>query len=72
MALEHPLRRKIAGAAPQGGAGFNAYAAGKKHYGAGRGAPNVGKTGLVGQIGYQERDVKTEARKQALLRRTRG
>lgn len=71
MAIEHPLRRTFA-SAPQGGAGFNSYAAGKKHYGTGRSAPNVGKTAAAGKLGYAERDAKAEARKQALLRRTKG
>jgi len=53
-----------------GGNGFTPYAAGKKHYGTGRGAPNVGATGNM--AGYAMRDGKAAARRQALMRRTGG
>ena len=49
-----------------GGNGFTPYAAGKKHYGTGRGAPNVGATGNMS--GYAMRDGKAAARRQALAR----
>ena len=49
------------------GGGFNAYAAGKKHYGAGRSMPTVGK--IANKAGYKERDVKAAARRNALLKR---
>ena len=49
---------------------FNAYAAGKKHYGTGRSAPNVGKT--ANKTGYAQRDAQAAARKQAMLRRAAG
>lgn len=38
---------------------FNAYAAGAKHYGGGRAAPNVGKT--ANKTGYAMRDAKRRA-----------
>lgn len=63
-------RRKPYGAAPQGGAGFNPYAAGSKVYGAGRTMPNVGK--VADKTGYAQRDAKAAARKAALLRRAGG
>lgn len=53
-----------------GGNGFTPYAAGKKHYGTGRGAPNVGATGNM--AGYAKRDGKAAARREALMRRTGG
>lgn len=56
--------------APQGGAGFNPYSAGDKHYGLGqRSAPNVGPASGQGQIGYQMRDAQAQNRKDALVRR---
>lgn len=55
------------GAPPQGGGGFNPYAAGKKHYGSGRPMPTVGK--VTDRAGYKQRDVKAAARRDALMRR---
>ena len=52
---------------PQGGGGFNPYAAGKKHYGTGRPMPTVGK--VRDRAGYTIRDNKAAARRDALLRR---
>lgn len=46
------------------GAGFNSYAAGNKGYGAG--APNIGTSR---KQGYNERDGKARARRNAVLRR---
>lgn len=43
---------------------YNPYAAGKKHYGGGRDAPNIGP---VDPIGYKERDAKIK--RTAILRR---
>lgn len=54
----------------QGGAGFNAYAAGSKSYGGGRPMPNVGKTSNM--AGYGLRDSKMAARREALMRRSGG
>jgi hypothetical protein len=54
-------------AAPQGGGGFNPYSAGKKRYGSGRPMPTVGK--VTDKAGYNERDAKMKARKEALIRR---
>jgi hypothetical protein len=50
-----------------GGGGFSRTAAGKKTYGSGRPFPNMGKT--ADKAGYNERDAKNEARKNAVLRR---
>lgn len=59
--------RKEYGGPAQAGGGFNAYAAGKKHYGSGRPMPTVGK--VTNKGGYKKRDVKAAARRDALLRR---
>ena len=53
--------------APQGGAGFNAYAAGNKSYGSGRPMPTMGK--VAETSGYGMRDGKMAARREALMRR---
>ena len=55
---------------PPGFSGFNSYAAGKKHYGAGRSMPNIGP--VSNRQGYNERDNKAKARKGAILRRLQG
>ena len=49
-----------------GGGGFNAFSAGQKMYGSGRRAPNVGMTSNM--TGYGERDLRNQARKNALQR----
>lgn len=46
--------------------GFNSYAAGTKRYGAGRDMPNIGPSD---PLGYKERDLRTRARNNAILRR---
>lgn len=51
------------------GGGFNPYAAGIKHYGGGRSMPNLGAND---PRGYRERDLKLQARRNALLRRTQA
>lgn len=71
----NPIRSQIAAqaanaptlGAPQGGAGFNSYAAGEKSYGMGRPAPSMGK--IADRTGYAQRDAKAAARREALLRR---
>jgi len=60
------FRKEYSGPAQAGG-GFNAYAAGKKHYGSGRPMPTVGK--VRNRAGYTIRDNKAAARRDALLRR---
>jgi hypothetical protein len=60
------FRKEYSGPAQAGG-GFNAYAAGKKHYGSGRPMPTVGK--VKDRAGYTIRDNKAAARRDALLRR---
>lgn len=45
---------------------FNPYAAGQKIYGGGRSNPT---SGPVDPMGYRERDLATQARRNALLRR---
>lgn len=60
------FRKEYSGPAQAGG-GFNAYAAGKKHYGTGRPMPTVGK--VRNRAGYTIRDNKAAARRDALLRR---
>ena len=50
------------------GANFTPYAAGDKRYGAsGRDAPNIGP--VADRSGYRERDLKTRAMRQAMLKR---
>lgn len=51
---------------------FNKYAAGRKVYGAGRDAPNVGPVGAAGAVGYKERDLQMKARKNAMLRKLKA
>lgn len=48
---------------------YNPYAAGRKRYGGGRDAPNVGPVDSAGAVGYAERDAKAAARRNAVLRR---
>ena len=48
---------------------FNPYAVGNKIYGAGRSAPNIGP---VDPLGYQERDLKAKARRQAILNKLKA
>jgi len=48
---------------------FNPYAVGNKIYGGGRSFPTVGP---VDPMGYRERDLQTQARRSALLRRMRA
>ena len=70
--MDNPIRRFVAGA-PQGGGGFQRYAAGAKHYGGGRSMPNVGKIrGADAASGYNQRDVAANARREALIRRAGG
>jgi len=49
---------------------FNPYAAGNKRYGSGRPMPNLGP--VASPQGYDERDNRAEARKNAILRRMQG
>lgn len=63
----NPVRVALGGV---GGAGFNSFAAGRRHYGAGRSAPNVGKT--ANTVGYGQRDASAQNRKDALMRRIQG
>ena len=64
--MANPMRAKFSQPA-QGGGCFNAYAAGKKHYGTGRPMPTTGK--IANKFGYAERDAKAKARREALTRR---
>jgi len=48
---------------------FNSYAAGAKVYGSGRSNPT---SGPVDPSGYRERDLKTKAKRNALLRRLKA
>lgn len=48
---------------------FQPYAAGKKTYGGGRSAPNVGPSD---KLGYAERDNKASGMRNALLRRMKA
>jgi hypothetical protein len=51
---------------------FNKYAAGRKVYGGGRDAPNIGPVGGDGVLGYKTRDLQLQARKNAMLRRLKA
>lgn len=53
-----------------GSSSFNPYAAGNKSYGAGRPMPNIGPVG--NPQGYNERDNRAQARKNAIMRRMKG
>lgn len=55
---------------PPGRGGFNAYAAGRKHYGGGRPMPNIGH--VMNKLGYSKRENEAEARKKAVMRRLKG
>ena len=55
---------------PVGGKIFNPYAAGDKSYGGGRSMPNIGPVGQP--QGYNERDNRAQARKNAIMRRMKG
>ena len=66
-----PLRRRIAAMGiDRAGGGFNPYAAGPKQYGpsGGRQATS-GPVGAEGQQGYDDRDMKARAKRQAVLQR---
>lgn len=60
--------RYLTGSMGDGG-GFNAAAAGIKHYGGGRNNPTMGP---VDRTGYIERDAALRARRNAILRRLQG
>lgn len=51
------------------GASFNKYSAGKKRYGGGRDAPNIGPSD---KSGYKDRDLKARARRSAMLKRIKA
>jgi len=55
---------------PNNGGGFNNYAAGRKHYGGGRSAPNVGPVSDL--LGYRKRDLKRSALQDAIARRLKA
>jgi hypothetical protein len=67
--VKFSTQRATAGA-PQGGAGYNSLAAGKKAYGSGRPMPTMGK--VQNKSGYAMRDGKMAARREALMRRSGG
>lgn len=65
----NPFRYMVSGMYQKPDA-YTPYAAGPKRYGlAGTSAPNQGPVGVEGMQGYQERDMKAQARKQAALQR---
>jgi hypothetical protein len=68
--IMNPIRQQNTANAPQGGAGFNSYAAGNKSYGSGRPMPTVGM--VQNKTGYAMRDGKMAARREALMRRSGG
>lgn len=54
---------------PRSTSGINPYSAGKKIYGGGRSFPTMG---AVDKLGYRERDAKSKARRNAILRRMKS
>ena len=66
-----PMRSRIAAMGlDRAGGGFNQYAAGAKQYGlAGGRTATTGPVSAQGQTGYDERDQKARARRQAVLQR---
>lgn len=48
---------------------FNQYAAGRKQYGGGRDAPNIGPSD---KMGYRERDAKARVKSSAIQRRLKS
>ena len=65
----NPVRGLLSTPAGQqkAGGGFEAYAAGAKHYGTGVSAPNIGKT--ANKVGYGQRDGAMASRRDAYLER---
>jgi len=61
--------RQVPSPAP-GQKAFNPYAAGGKSYGSGRPMPTIGP--VASPQGYEERDNRASARKNAILRRMQG
>jgi len=55
---------------PPGQKAFNPYAAGNKHYGSGRPMPTIGP--VASPQGYDERDNRAKARRNAIMRRLQG
>lgn len=55
---------------PPGQKAFNPYAAGNKTYGSGRPMPTIGP--VASPQGYDERDNRAQARKNAIQRRLKG
>lgn len=49
---------------------FQRYAAGKKRYGAGRTAPNIGP--VADKLGYRQRDNRLRTKRNAILRRMKA
>ena len=64
--MANPIRQQFSGSAI-GGGGFNALAAGRTSSGGGRPMPTSGK--VMDKKGYTERDAKSKARREALLKR---
>lgn len=69
MMSNFQTQQRTAGA-PQGGGGFNSFAAGNKVYGNGRPMPTMGK--IADKTGYAMRDGKMAARRDALMKRAGG
>jgi len=59
----------MAAYSPRSSSGINPYAVGNKIYGGGRSFPNMGP---VDKLGYRERDAKSKARRNAVLRRLKA
>ena len=69
MVSLNPVRGLLSTPTPQkrAGGGFEAYAAGAKHYGTGVSAPNIGKT--ANKVGYGMRDGAMASRRDSYLER---
>lgn len=62
--------KRLPDPAPGLSGGFNAYAAGIKHYGGGRSMPNLGP--VSNKLGYAKRDLKRSALQNAIARRMKA
>lgn len=62
--------RRVPNPPPISRGGFNNYAAGRKHYGGGRSAPNIGPVSNL--LGYRIRDNKRSALQDAIARRLKA
>lgn len=70
MPIQDLFGNKRVPSSPPGQKAFNPYAAGNKSYGSGRPMPTIGP--VASPQGYNERDNRAQARKNAIGRRLKG